>query len=39
MWTPDSVAAALAGHFDGTGSGFASEATLVLADETIGFGQ
>ncbi len=39
MWTPDSVASALAGHFDGTGSGFASEATLVLADETIGFSQ
>jgi NAD(P)-dependent dehydrogenase (short-subunit alcohol dehydrogenase family) len=38
MWTPDSVAAALDGHFDGKGSGFASEATLVLADETIGFG-
>ena len=39
MWTPDSVAAALEGRFDGKGSGFASEATLVLADETIGFSQ
>jgi NAD(P)-dependent dehydrogenase (short-subunit alcohol dehydrogenase family) len=37
MWTPESVAAALDGQFDGKGSGFASEATLVLADETIGF--
>jgi Enoyl-(Acyl carrier protein) reductase len=36
MWTPDSIAAALAGF---TGPGFASEATLVLANETIGFGQ
>jgi hypothetical protein len=39
MWTPDSVAAALDGQFDGKGSGFASEASLVLADETIGFSQ
>jgi NAD(P)-dependent dehydrogenase (short-subunit alcohol dehydrogenase family) len=36
MWTPDSVAAALTGF---TGPGFASEASLVLADETIGFSQ
>ncbi len=36
MWTPESVAAALDGF---TGPGFASEASLVLADETIGFSQ
>ena len=39
MWTFDSVAAALGPAFDGTGeaAGFACEATLPLATETIGF--
>lgn len=41
MWTFDSVAAALGPAFDGTGenAGFACEATLPLATETIGFSQ
>jgi len=40
MWTNDSIAAALGPAFDGTGeaAGFACEATLPLADQTIGFG-
>jgi hypothetical protein len=37
MWSNDSIAAALDGTvFDG--AGFACEATLPLADQTIGFG-
>jgi NAD(P)-dependent dehydrogenase (short-subunit alcohol dehydrogenase family) len=40
MWTFDSVAAALGPAFEGSGdeAGFACEATLSLADQTIGFG-
>jgi NAD(P)-dependent dehydrogenase (short-subunit alcohol dehydrogenase family) len=40
MWTLDSVAAALGREFtsDGSGAGFACEDTLMLAEETIGFG-
>src|SRR5215472_12285721 len=40
MWSFDSIAAALGPAFDGTGetAGFACEATLPLADQTIGFG-
>lgn len=44
MWTPDSIAAALAPAFSGPSAaspgsvGFASEDTLSLATETIGFG-
>jgi NAD(P)-dependent dehydrogenase (short-subunit alcohol dehydrogenase family) len=40
MWTPVSIAAALGPAFGGSGSdaGFACEATLPLADQTIGFG-
>lgn len=39
MWTPDSIAAALSPAFGGTGeaAGFACEATLPLASQTIGF--
>lgn len=39
MWSHDSIAAALGPAFDGTGvdAGFACEATLPLADQTIGF--
>jgi len=39
MWTNDSIAAALGPAFDGSGdgAGFACEATLPLADQTIGF--
>lgn len=39
MWSHDSIAAALAPAFDGAGeaAGFACEATLPLADQTIGF--
>jgi NAD(P)-dependent dehydrogenase (short-subunit alcohol dehydrogenase family) len=38
MWTPDSVANALAGFATGpSGAGFACEDTLALATETIGF--
>jgi NAD(P)-dependent dehydrogenase (short-subunit alcohol dehydrogenase family) len=41
MWTFESIAAALGPAFDGTGeaAGFACEATLPLADQTIGFGE
>jgi NAD(P)-dependent dehydrogenase (short-subunit alcohol dehydrogenase family) len=41
MWSNDSITAALAPAFTGTGeaAGFACEATLPLAGETIGFGQ
>jgi NAD(P)-dependent dehydrogenase (short-subunit alcohol dehydrogenase family) len=41
MWSHDSIATALGPAFDGTGesAGFACEATLPLADQTIGFGQ
>jgi 3-oxoacyl-[acyl-carrier protein] reductase len=40
MWTKDSIAAALGPAFDGTGddAGFACEATLPLAEQTIGYG-
>jgi 3-oxoacyl-[acyl-carrier protein] reductase len=39
MWTPDSVAAALAGFETGpSGAGFLCEDTLDLATDTIGFG-
>ena len=39
MWTLDSIAAALSGFAtDSSGAGFASEDTLALASETIGFG-
>jgi hypothetical protein len=40
MWDFDSVAQALGPAFDGAGdgAGFACEATLPLADQTIGFG-
>lgn len=39
MWSHDSIAAALGRAFDGTGeaAGFACEATLPLAEQTIGF--
>jgi 3-oxoacyl-[acyl-carrier protein] reductase len=37
MWTLDSVRRALDGVFEGGAPGFACEATLALADETIGF--
>ena len=40
MWTPDSVASALGPFFPAQanpGAGFACEATLSLASETIGF--
>jgi len=39
MWTLDAIASALAGFETGpAGAGFASEDTLALASETIGFG-
>jgi NAD(P)-dependent dehydrogenase (short-subunit alcohol dehydrogenase family) len=40
MWTFDSIAAALGPAFEGSGdeAGFACEATLPLADQTIGYG-
>jgi len=41
MWSNDSIAAALGPAFEGTGdsAGFACEATLPLANQTIGFGE